>query len=114
MRNNAGAVGDNRNAFAIVDAMHAGIMEGGTVSVTAAVERLTGSLGLQTRSAQMSRDAESNVNASDLAARDAISGVNLDEEAANMLRFQQAYQAAAQIIAISGQMFDTLINAVRR
>ena len=69
---------------------------------------------MQTRSAQMSRDAESNVNASDLAARDAMSGVNLDEEAANMLRFQQAYQAAAQIIAIAGQMFDTLINAVRR
>ena len=62
----------------------------------------------------MNRDAESSVNESDLAARDAVSGVNLDEEAANMLRFQQAYQAAAQIIAVSGQLFDTLLNAVRR
>ncbi len=114
VRNNAGAVGDNRNAFAMVDAMNAGVLESGTVSVTQAVERLTGNLGLQTRSAQMSRDAEALVNEGDLAARDAISGVNLDEEAANMLRFQQAYGAAAQIIAISGQMFDTLLNAVRR
>ena len=57
---------------------------------------------------------KSTVNQSDIAARDAISGVNLDEEAANMLRFQQAYQAAAQIIAVSGQFFDELINAVRR
>jgi len=54
------------------------------------------------------------VHQNDVAARDAVSGVNLDEEAANMLRFQQAYQAAAQIIAISGQIFDELINAVRR
>jgi flagellar hook-associated protein 1 FlgK len=114
VRNNAGAVGDNRNAFALADAMKAGALEGGTVSVSAAVERLTGNLGLQTRAAQMNRDAESSVNESDLAARDAVSGVNLDEEAANMLRFQQAYQAAAQIIAVSGQLFDTLLNAVRR
>jgi flagellar hook-associated protein 1 FlgK len=114
VRNNVGGVGDNRNAFALADAMHAGVIEGGTVSVSSAVERLTGNLGLQTRSAQMSRDAEAAVNQSDLAARDAISGVNLDEEAANMLRYQQAYQAAAQIIAAANEMFDTLINAVRR
>ena len=114
VRNNAGATGDNRNAFALADAMKAGVIEGGTVSVAAAVERLTGKLGLQTRTAQMSRDAENAVNQSDIAARDAVSGVNLDEEAANMLRYQQAYQAAAQIIAAAGEMFDTLINAVRR
>ena len=114
VRSNAGAVGDNRNAFAIADAMKSGVLEGGTVSVTAAVERLTGNLGSQTRAAQMSRDAESTVHQNDVAARDAVSGVNLDEEAANMLRFQQAYAAAAQIIAISGQLFDELINAVRR
>jgi flagellar hook-associated protein 1 len=114
VRNNVGAVGDNRNAFALVDAMRSGVIEGGTVSVASAVERLTGNLGLQTRAAQMSRDAESSVNQSDIAARDAISGVNLDEEAANMLRYQQAYQAAAQIISAANEMFDTLINAVRR
>jgi flagellar hook-associated protein 1 FlgK len=114
VRTNAGAVGDNRNAFALADAMKAGVIEGGTVSVASAVERMTGDLGLQTRAAQMSRDAEASVNESDLAARDAVSGVNLDEEAANMLRYQQAYQAAAQIISAANQMFDTLINAVRR
>jgi len=114
VRSNVGAVGDNRNAFALVDAMRSGVIEGGTVSVASAVERLTGNLGLQTRAAQMSRDAESSVNASDIAARDAISGVNLDEEAANMLRYQQAYAAAAQIISAANEMFDTLINAVRR
>jgi flagellar hook-associated protein 1 FlgK len=114
VRSNAGAVGDNRNAFALADAMKAGAIEGGTVSVSAAVERMTGNLGLQTRAAQMSRDAEAVVHESDIAARDAVSGVNLDEEAANMMRYQQAYAAAAQIIAISGELFDSLLNAVRR
>jgi flagellar hook-associated protein 1 len=114
VRSNAGAVGDNRNAFALTDALNAGALENGTVSVTSAVERLTGNLGTQTRAAQMGRDTAALVNESDAAARDAVAGVNLDEEAANMLRFQQAYQAAAQIIAISGQLFDELINAVRR
>ena len=46
--------------------------------------------------------------------RDSISGVNLDEEAANLLRYQQAYQAAAQVIAVSSTLFDTLLMAVRR
>ncbi len=114
VRSNAGAVGDNRNALAMADALKGGVLESGTVSVTAAVSRLTGNIGLQTRAAQMNRDAASTLNQSDLAARDAVSGVNLDEEAANMVRYQQAYAAAAQIIKAANDMFDTLMNAVRR
>ena len=114
VRNNAGATGDNRNAFAMADALRAPVLDGGTRSAYAAVERLTADVGLSTRTAQVNRDAEAAVHDSDLAARDAVSGVNLDEEAANMMRLQQAYAAAAQIIAVAGEMFDTLINAVRR
>jgi flagellar hook-associated protein 1 FlgK len=114
VRNNAGATGDNRNAFALADAMKAGVLDGGTASVSAAVDRMTGNIGLNTRSAQLNRDAESVINDTDIATRDALSGVNLDEEAANMLRFQQAYQASAQIISVANSLFDTLINAVRR
>ena len=114
VRSNAGATGDNRNVFALSDALRAGVLEGGTISVASAVERLTADVGLQTRTAQVNRDAESVVNSDDLAARDSVSGVNLDEEAAAMLRYQQAYQAAAQIIAIASDLFDSLIGAVRR
>ena len=46
-------------------------------------------------------------------ARDAISGVNLDEEAANLMRYQQAYQAAAQLIRVASTLFDTLLGAAR-
>jgi flagellar hook-associated protein 1 FlgK len=114
VRSNAGATGDNRNVFALADALGAGVLEGGTVSVANAVERLTADVGLQTRTAQVNRDAEAAVNSDDLDARDSVSGVNLDEEAAAMLRYQQAYQAAAQIIATASNLFDSLLNAVRR
>ena len=49
-----------------------------------------------------------------LAERESVSGVNLDEEATNMLRYQQAYQAAAQVIATADTMFQALLGAVRR
>ena len=41
------------------------------------------------------------------------SGVNLDEEAANLMRFQQAYQASARIMTTANEIFDTLFNAIR-
>jgi flagellar hook-associated protein 1 FlgK len=44
---------------------------------------------------------------------ESLSGVNLDEEAANLLRFQQSYAAAAQILSTANTIFDTLLNAAR-
>jgi flagellar hook-associated protein 1 FlgK len=45
--------------------------------------------------------------------RESISGVNLDEEAANLIKFQQAYEASAQIINVANTLFQTLINTLR-
>jgi flagellar hook-associated protein 1 FlgK len=42
---------------------------------------------------------------------ESVSGVNLDEEAANLIKFQQSYQAASQIISVSNTVFNALINA---
>ena len=114
VRSNAGATGDNRNAFALADALRANVLDGGTKSVISGVEKLTADVALSTRTAQVNRDAEKVIHDSDIASQDAVSGVNLDEEAANLLRYQQAYAAAAQIISVANEMFDTLLNAVRR
>ena len=51
----------------------------------------------------------SGVHAAPLA-RDNLSGVNLDEEAANLIQFQQSYQAAAKVLQIAQQVFDTLLQ----
>ena len=112
--NNAGATGDNRNALALADSLRAPVLNGGTTSAFAAIEKLTTDVAMSTQTAQVNRDAETAIHDADVAAQDAISGVNLDEEAANLLRYQQAYAAAAQIISVANDMFNTLLNAVRR
>jgi flagellar hook-associated protein 1 FlgK len=46
-------------------------------------------------------------------AQQSVSGVNLDEEAANLIKFQQAYQAAGKVMQIAGTLFDTLLSLGR-
>jgi len=111
--NDAG-VGDNRNALALVDAFAAPTMNGATTSLADLVDRVVAEVGVQTRQAQVTRDALEVVQADSRAAVDSVSGVNLDEEAANLVRLQQAYQAAAQVVQVADTLFQTLIAAVRR
>jgi flagellar hook-associated protein 1 FlgK len=55
-------------------------------------------------------DAQSAIRDQAVATRESLSGVNLDEEAANMLKYQQAYQAASKILEIGNKMFDTILS----
>jgi flagellar hook-associated protein 1 FlgK len=109
--NNAGGVGDNRNMLAMTQALGQGVLSGGTESVNGAVSRFVGGIGVATNQAQSGADAQKIILQDSQSAMDSVSGVNLDEEAANMLRYQQAYQAAAQVIRITQDMFDTLLRA---
>jgi flagellar hook-associated protein 1 FlgK len=111
---NAGGVGDNRNALELAAVLGKGVLSGGTESLDQATSRIVGRIGVSAGQAQASRDAQQIIYDDTVAARDSVSGVNLDEEAANMLRYQQAYQAAAQLIRISQEMFDSLLGATRR
>jgi len=110
---NSGGVGDNRNALALADIFDAKLMDDGTESVNDAYRRLVGDVGATTRQSEMAGAAQDRMLERSLAERDAISGVNLDEEAANLVRYQQAYQAAAQVVAAANEMFQTLLNATR-
>ena len=71
-------------------------------------------VAVQTRQATTAADTESALLQQAIDARDSAQGVNLDEEAANLLRYQQAYQAAAQVIAVADEVFQTLLAATRR
>jgi flagellar hook-associated protein 1 FlgK len=62
---------------------------------------------------KMSAEALEVVYNDAVALGDAASGVSLDDEAANLIRFQQSYQAAAQIIKISGDLFESILLASR-
>jgi len=110
----APAPGDNSNALLLANLQVAQTMENATTSFQGAYGQLVGELGTQTRSAQINADAQAALLSQAQQSRDAVSGVNLDEEAANLLRFQQAYQAIAQVISVADSTFQTLLNAVRR
>lgn len=114
VKDNTGGTGDNRNAQALVDSLGSKLLDNGTASINDATTRLVGGIGVTARQAQASRDAQTVIKQEAVDARDAVSGVNLDEEAANLLRYQQAYQAAAQIISVANSLFDSLLAATRR
>ncbi|MCS4232513.1 flagellar hook-associated protein 1 FlgK [Stenotrophomonas maltophilia] len=105
---------DNSNALALAKVEDAKTFNSGTVTLNGALGGLTTQVGAAARSAQYSLDAQQVITDQAQAARDSVSGVNLDEEAADMLRLQQAYQAASQLISTADTMFQTILGAVSR
>lgn len=105
---------DNGNALLLSNLDDAKPLNNGTVSLNNALGGLTTKVGSAARQADYAAEAQQILHDQAQSARDAISGVNIDEEAANMIRFQQAYQAAAQVISTADSMFQSLISAVSR
>lgn len=114
VQENTGGAGDNRNALAMIQALSSKVLDGDTASINETATRLVGNIGVTTRQVQASRDAQEVIRQESVDARNAVSGVNLDEEAANLLRFQQAYQAAAQLINVANSLFESLLAATSR
>ncbi|MFZ4626664.1 MAG: flagellar basal body rod C-terminal domain-containing protein, partial [Rhodoferax sp.] len=73
---------------------------------------LIASLGSRAQGADYSAQVSSSIAVSLEKNRTAVSGVNLDEEAAKLLQFQQAYQASAKMIQVAQSIFDTLIQSL--
>lgn len=105
---------DNGNAIKLGNLDDAKVLGSGTVSLNGAIGGLTTTIGSTARQADYAADAQLTLHEQAQAARDAVAGVNIDEEAANLIRFQQAYQAAAQVISTADSMFQSLISAVGR
>ena len=107
-----GDIGDNTNVLAMANAMSSTSLDGGTTSLNGATNNLVSAIGVLTQQAQSNASAQQTVNQSATDARNNLSGVNLDEEAAKMLQYQQAYQACAQMIQSSQTIFNSLISAI--
>jgi flagellar hook-associated protein 1 FlgK len=105
---------DNGNAKLLSNLDDARVLNGGTLTLNGAIGGLTTQVGSAARQADYSAQAQQVLHDQAQAARDAVSGVNLDEEAADLMRLQQAYQAASQIIATADTLFQSLLAATRR
>lgn len=107
---NTGGELDNRNALAVAGLQNNKTLVGGTASLEGAYASLVGSIGNKTSQVEINQKAQTNLLTQAQAAQQSVSGVNLDEEAANLLRFQQAYQAAAKLISTAQTMFDSILQ----
>jgi flagellar hook-associated protein 1 FlgK len=109
---NTNGSGDNRNALANAALQTTGLLDNSTTSTTGAVSALITGIGSQAAQINTAQTAQTAVNTSATNNVASISGVNLDEEAANLLKWQQAYQASAQALTIGNSLFTTLIDSV--
>lgn len=107
---NKNGVADSRNALRLGALQTQKATEGGQATYQGSFASLVSSVGAQTRQAQVNGAAQQSLFEQNEAARSAVSGVNLDEEAANLIRYQQAYQASARALDIASKLFDTLLG----
>ena len=108
---NADAASDNRTALNLIGIQRERILNGGTASLTDAYGTLVETVGISTNAAKINSEAATAVLQQTQSLRDSVSGVNLDEEAANLIRYEQFFQANAQVISVPRDLFDTLLGA---
>lgn len=111
---NNDAVGNNVNALELGGLQNKATLANGTSNYGEVYSQLVSRVGSKTHELDINSEAQNILYGQAKAQREAVSGVNLDEEAADLVRYQQAYQANAQVIGAASEMFDTLIGVLRR
>lgn len=119
---NEGGFDDNRNGLKLADLQNGELVRKNVVTTATADNHetfnqaysgLVSDIGVVTGQAITSASAFDALAEQSEAWYESLSGVNLDEEAANLLRFQQSYSASAQVLAAAQEIFDTLLSAAR-
>lgn len=109
---NTDGYSDNTNALAMSDFQNKPLVNGFSYQDT--YGQLLAQVGTQASTSEIAYASSKAVLTSSENALQSVAGVNLDEEAANLVKFQQAYSASAQLISTFQTIFDSLISAVRR
>lgn len=108
------ANGDNSNALALAALQTQKQLGNGSETYQSAYGKVLADVGVRTREAKVNSEAQQALLDKAIEANSAVSGVNLDEEAADLIKYQQAYQAAAQLIKVADTLFQTLLNVASR
>lgn len=106
---NTNGVSDSRNAVALANLQTAKTMTGNTASYLESYSQLVSEVGNKTREVKSLGASQTALADAAVSSQQELSGVNLDEEAANLIRYQQAYQASAKVIEISSKLFDSIL-----
>lgn len=102
--------GDNRVAIAISKLQHEKVLQGGTTNFEETYLKSLADIGLQTGKARIDTDQSAGILAQAKALKERISGVSLDEETANMVKFQHAYDASARVMRTADEMFKSVLG----
>jgi flagellar hook-associated protein FlgK len=105
---NQDGLGNNVNMLVMADLAKKEVVNGKTLN-NSYIDQIN-SVGNLAQQANITQQALTVVNDQAIASRDKVSGVNLDDEAAALIRYQQAYQAAAKALQVSGQLFDSIVQ----
>lgn len=105
--------GDNRNMANMTAVETRKTLFNNSNNLNDAMGNLLGQVATATSNAHLNSESQSALLQSTTARQQAISGVSLDQEAGNLMQYQQAYQAAAQVFSISNNIFNTLLSAFR-
>ncbi len=108
-----GAVSDGRNALLLGGLERVKTLGGGTASFSEALGQLVSRVGNQARQIEVALGAQTALSRQVKAAHQSVAGVNQDEEAANLLMYQQMYQANAKVIQAAASMFDAVLGIAR-
>ncbi len=106
----ANSHGDNSNILRMIALQTDKTLGGGTDSYQSAYAKLVNQIGSTTRQLEATSTSAATIQKQAERAMQDVSGVNLDEEAANLIKYQQAYQAAAKVLQLAKQMFDSLLS----
>jgi flagellar hook-associated protein FlgK len=103
------AQGNNSNVLRMIDIESSPLLAG-DLTLTEGYLSFVGDVGNVATQSEIARDALEIVRKQAIEARDRVAGVNLDKEAADLIRFQQAYQASAQVMQAASKIFDTILQ----
>jgi flagellar hook-associated protein 1 FlgK len=110
---NSNGIGDNSNALKLAALQLDDTLKGNTVSYQELYGQMVVDIGTKTNQAEINSKAQQGLLDQATAAREAKSGVNLDEEAANLVKYQQLYQASARIISVADTTFQSILSIFR-
>lgn len=106
---NPSGAGDGRNVLAIQALQTINTLADGGATFQTSYAQMVSEVGNKAREVAVTQTAQENLSKQNQDAVQSMSGVNLDEEAANLMRFQQAYQASAKMLDMAAKLFDSLL-----
>lgn len=107
---NSSGVSDSRNAILLGDLQTGKTMSGNTATFATVYAQLVSDVGNKASEIDTLQTTQETILSNAQDSMDSYSGVNLDEEAANLLQYQQAYQAAAKVLEIASTLFDSILS----